>query len=302
MNDLQVKYFLKAAQRLNFSEAAKELFITQPALSQQITAIEKELNMQLFIRDKNKLRLTPAAIVLMQELPECTRRFQETIERAKIINDGYSAILKVGVLEGQFLSPNFRAAYRAFEECYPNVYIEFTTDSFAGLRKGLDEKRLDIAFTINFDVKSSSSYLWVATDADTGGIFAAKDYPLKQKEVHSWKDLKDEPIILVDSADCAVIQERVLADCKREGFVPKFLLAHTLNEQMLWIDAGLGVGISNTDSYIYANPNVCCLKELPIKGNSFVLAWHRENINSAVSLFTNFVADFVEKNRLVTEH
>ena len=140
MNDLQIKYFLKAAQRLNFSEAAKELFITQPALSQQITAIEKELNMQLFIRDKNKLRLTPAAIVLMQELPECTRRFQETIERAKIINDGYSAILKVGVLEGQFLSPNFRAAYRAFEECYPNVYIEFTTDSFAGLRKGLDEK------------------------------------------------------------------------------------------------------------------------------------------------------------------
>ena len=66
--------------------------------------------MQLFIRDKNKLRLTPAAIVLMQELPECNRRFQEAIEKARIISDGHSAILKVGVLEGQIFSPNFRAA------------------------------------------------------------------------------------------------------------------------------------------------------------------------------------------------
>ena len=257
--------------------------------------------MQLFIRDKNKLRLTPAAIVLMQELPECSRMYQETIERARIINNGHSAILKVGVLEGQMLSPNFRAAYHAFKECYPNIHIEFTADSFAGLRKGLDQNKLDIAFTINFDVKNSSSYLWVTTDLDTGAIFAAKDHPLCEREVYGWKDLRDETIILVDDADCATIQELVLADCKRAGFIPKFLLARSLDEQMLWIDAGLGVGISNTDSYIYVNPNVACLKEMPIKGNYFVLAWHRENINSAVALFTNFVADFVEKNKLLKE-
>lgn len=299
MNDLQIKYFLKAAQRLNFSEAAKELFITQPALSQQITAIEKELNMQLFIRDKNKLRLTPAAIVLMQELPECNRRFQEAIEKARIVSDGHSAILKVGVLEGQILSPNFRAAYHAFKTRYPNIHIEFTMDSFAGLRKGLDEKKLDIAFTINFDVKNSPSYLWVTTDVDICAIFAAENHPLYKKTIHNWKDLKDETIILVDGEDSAIVQEMVLTDCDQAGFIPKFLLAHSLNEQMLWIDAGLGVGISNTDSYIYANRNVRCLKEMPIKGNYFVLAWHRENINSAVALFANFVADYIEKNSLL---
>jgi DNA-binding transcriptional LysR family regulator len=302
LTDLQIKYFLKAAQRLNFSEAAKELYITQPALSQQIAAIEKELNMQLFIRDKNKLRLTPAAEVLLQELPQYLRMLQDTVERARIINDGHSAILKLGVLEGQMLSPNFRAAYRAFEACYPNVHIEFTTDSFSGLRKGLDEKKLDVIFTINFDVKNSASYLWVATDADTGGIFAAKDYPLQRAEIRGWEDLKDETIILVDDADCAIIKDMVQRDCELAGFKPKFLLAHTLNEQILWVDAGLGVGISNTDCYIYANPNVCCLQEMPIKGNSFVLAWHRENTNGEVSLFTGFVADFVKKNNLITVH
>ncbi|MCI6018900.1 MAG: LysR family transcriptional regulator [Clostridiales bacterium] len=49
MNQIQIKYFLTAARCMNFTEAAKQLYITQPALSQQITAIESELNMQLFI-------------------------------------------------------------------------------------------------------------------------------------------------------------------------------------------------------------------------------------------------------------
>ena len=299
MNDLQIKYFLKAAQRLNFSEAAKELFITQPALSQQITAIEKELNMQLFIRDKNKLRLTPAAIVLMQELPECNRHFQEVITKARIINDGHSGILKIGILEGQVLSPNFRAAYHAFCKAYPNTHIEFTMGSFSGLRQGLDRKKLDVAFTINFDIKDSASYLSVATDVDTCAIFAEKHYQLKANAIHSWKDLKDENIILVDGADSDIVQNMVREDCAQAGFIPKFLLAPSLNDQMLWVDAGLGVGVSNTDSYMYANPNLRCLKEMPIKGNYFVLAWHRENINSSIALFTNFVAAYVEENKLL---
>ena len=54
MNSLQIKYFLTAARTLNFTEAAAQLYISQPALSQQISALEKELNMQLFIRSKKK--------------------------------------------------------------------------------------------------------------------------------------------------------------------------------------------------------------------------------------------------------
>ena len=84
MTHTQIKYFLTAARCLNFTEAANQLFITQPALSQQITAIEAELNMQLFIRHKNKLRLTPAALVLLEELPAYEKSYLEIIEKAKI--------------------------------------------------------------------------------------------------------------------------------------------------------------------------------------------------------------------------
>lgn len=299
MNDLQIRYFLKAAQRLNFSQAAKELFISQPALSQQISAIETELNMQLFIRDKNKLRLTPAATVLLQELPECSRLFQETLAKARVVSQGHSGVLRLGVLEGQVLSPNFRKAYAAFSQAYPNLHIQFSTGSFSTLRRQLDIGELDVAFTTSFDVAVSPVYLWVKTDYDRCAFLASRDYSTAAKTVRGWKDLKEETLILVDTEDSATVRELVLADCRRAGFVPRLLPAPSSADEALWIDAGLGVGISNTDAYICLNPNVRCLKSFPIPGIYFVLAWHRENTNSSIALFTNFVSDYIQTQGLL---
>ncbi len=300
MTDLQIKYFLKAAQRLNFSEAAKELFITQPALSQQITAIENELNMQLFIRDKNKLRLTPAAAVLLRELPECSRRYREAITNARVASEGHNGILRMGVLEGQTLPDNFRAAYHAFRQAFPNVHMELYMQSFRHLRQSLDERRLDAAMTIKFDVTDSPAYLWIITDLNYAAMLVSRNHPLAGQKVRGWRDLKNETLIMVDDGESAKVREKIVEDCRQAEFVPRLLLAPSLNDQMLWIDAALGVGISNTGTYIYSHPNIFCLKKLPFDSRDyFVIAWHRENINPAVALFTNFVDEYIQKQELL---
>lgn len=299
MNDLQIKYFLKAAQRLNFSEAARELFISQPALSQQIAAIETELNMQLFIRDKNRLRLTPAAVVLLRELPECSRRFQEVIAKARVVSEGHSGTLRIGVLEGQLLSPNFREAYFAFRKTYPNIHIELSTGSFNDLCCRLDSQELDVAFTTSFAVADSGAYLWVKTDVNRCAFLASDSYTTAAETVRGWKDLREETLILVDADDCARIKELVEEDCRRAGFVPKLLLAPSASDEALWIEAGLGVGISNADAFICRGPHVRCLKTFAIPGVYFVLAWHRENTNSSIALFTNFVSDYIAERGLL---
>ena len=299
MNDLQIKYFLTAAQKLNFTEAAKELFISQPALSQQITAIEKELNMQLFIRDKNKLRLTPAATVLMQEFPECNQRYRMALERARIVNEGHSGLLRLGILEGQILPPNFRAAFDSFRTRYPSIHIEMHSDSFHTLRKKLDSQELDVALTISFDIKNSASYLSIETDSNDCALLAADFLPITRRKIKGWSDLANETIILVGAEDSASVKALVEEDCRQAGFVPRLLFASSLSEQMLWIDAGLGVGVSNSGTYVATNPRVKCLKRFVLGGEHFVIAWHRSNINSAIPLFTNFVADYIAENDLL---
>ena len=61
----QLRYFVKAAETLNFSEAAKGLYITQSTLSQQIRQLETELDVQLFQRNSHEVTLTEAGAELL---------------------------------------------------------------------------------------------------------------------------------------------------------------------------------------------------------------------------------------------
>ena len=82
MNMIQMKYFITAAKCLNFTKAADKLFITQPALSRQIASMEAELNMQLFIRNNRSVRLTPAAVVLLEGFEKIYNEYNVTVAKA----------------------------------------------------------------------------------------------------------------------------------------------------------------------------------------------------------------------------
>ncbi|MFR5117879.1 MAG: LysR family transcriptional regulator [Eubacterium sp.] len=58
MNDLEIEYFLAAARNMSFSRAAQELFVSQPAISRQILALEQELGCPLFERLNRGIMLT----------------------------------------------------------------------------------------------------------------------------------------------------------------------------------------------------------------------------------------------------
>ena len=78
----QLKYFVTVAECLSFTEAAKSLFITQPALSRQINAMEEELGTRLFIREKKRLKLTQGGSVLYNRLPKVLSDYAEAVEDA----------------------------------------------------------------------------------------------------------------------------------------------------------------------------------------------------------------------------
>ena len=72
MNDLQIEYFLAAARNMSFSKAAQELFVSQPAISRQILALEQELGCPLFERLNRGIVLTGGGSLLsgLEELIE----------------------------------------------------------------------------------------------------------------------------------------------------------------------------------------------------------------------------------------
>lgn len=67
MNTQELKCFLRVADRLNFTRAAQELYLTPPTVTHHIQRLEKELGVTLFIRDNKSVRLTAAGEIFYQE-------------------------------------------------------------------------------------------------------------------------------------------------------------------------------------------------------------------------------------------
>ena len=78
----QLECFAVLAQRLSFTQAAEDLFISQPALSRMISALEQELDIQLFYRSSRSVSLTPAGRAFAQECPRILDSYRASVDAA----------------------------------------------------------------------------------------------------------------------------------------------------------------------------------------------------------------------------
>lgn len=288
MNTTQIHYFLTAARTMNFTVAAKQLFISQPALSKQITAIEKELNMQLFIRDKKSLRLTPAGVVLKNELAKVENLYDEIILKAKVANEGNMGELNIGILEGQMVGDEFTRKFGEFTSRYPNISVRLSRNSFSGLRKALEEEKIDLAVTLDFDILGMEGLEHAVLGICPAVAAVSNTHPLAKINPSSWEELKGEVFIALEEKDSFASAKLIIDDCKKAGFVPQIKFAPSLETAMLWIEAGMGIGFINQMNNLVMNPDIKLLDKLPCKNTQTVLAWKSDHINPAKALFTNF--------------
>lgn len=83
MNDLQVRCFLEVAKCLNFTEAAKHLYISQSNISRQISSLEEEWNLVLFDRNTKHVRLTAQGELLSEAMEKMLADWDRALTRAK---------------------------------------------------------------------------------------------------------------------------------------------------------------------------------------------------------------------------
>ena len=137
----QLKYFLKLSETLNFSAAARELFITQSTLSQQIQQLEHEFSQPLFQRNSHEVSLTEAGqmlIPLAEETLHAADNCQMRMEELKNLMGGE---LNIGVT---FSFTSIMAeTLTAFLHAYPNVKMNVSQSYMADLMERLLHHELD---------------------------------------------------------------------------------------------------------------------------------------------------------------
>lgn len=137
----QLKYFVKVAETLNFSEASRALFITQSTLSQQIKQLEQELGTPLFQRDSHRVGLTEAGFEL---LPYARRTLQDSqlcFERMNDLKELLAGTLNIGVTYS--FSPILTETLLDFMKLYPGVKLNIFYKPVAELMTMLAEREVD---------------------------------------------------------------------------------------------------------------------------------------------------------------
>ena len=192
----QLRYFIAVAQTLNFSEAARRLFITQGTLSQQILQLEDELGSKLFDRSSHSVMLTEAG---MELLPLA----QKTIQDSELCSTHLMDLRKL--LAGTLsigLTQTFRQLFtdtlNNFTKLYPGVklkvYYKTSVELYAMLRKR------EVDFVLAY--KPAQHYDYVESDTLFECSLAAvmrKDHPLVEKRELVLEDLQRYGLVLPGS-------------------------------------------------------------------------------------------------------
>lgn len=144
----QMKSFITAAEYLNFTKAAEQLFITQSAISRQIGALEAELATQLFIRQNSQIRLTAAGELLYRGLSKIYDDYTILLHSLQEVSSGLTGELRIGVLDDQTIEPWVSALLTRFAQDRPNVKISFIRLDLQGINSSLQKGDIDLGITI----------------------------------------------------------------------------------------------------------------------------------------------------------
>ena len=285
---LQIEYFLAAAKYLNFTEAAKNLYVSQPSLSRQIAILESEIGAQLFFRTRRNVRLTPAGTVLHKGLNGIIGSIEDAIEKAQQPGLGENSTITIGCLESMNTSTFLPTIIRKFKEKHKNTNLILESHSFKQLRENFIKGKLDIIFTLSFEMDDSLGIVWDTVYKGNSYIIMDVSNPLANSKSLSIKDLKNENFVIISRDESPKGFDSIINLCRINGFEPKIVKQlPNVESVLLCVEAGVGVAVF--DSQVRYNSNNVKVFKVEDDFINVIMAWKQENMNPSIPLFVNGV-------------
>jgi DNA-binding transcriptional LysR family regulator len=139
----QLRTFLAVARTLSFTQAATQLGVRQPTVSQHIRKLEEAVGRQLFVRDTRMVTLTADGEALTGFARAILAANEEAV--GYFTGSGLSGRLRFGVTDDLALTP-LPKILRDFRQVYPRVDLELTVDQSSTLERRIESGHLDLAY------------------------------------------------------------------------------------------------------------------------------------------------------------
>jgi DNA-binding transcriptional LysR family regulator len=241
LNFSDLVVFLEAAECASFSEAGRNLHLSQPAISQKIDNLQKYFGTKLFIRVGRTMRLTEAGQALKpmaKELLSVARRLEESMVslQGEVVGE---MTIGCSTASGKYLLPGLIASFR---QEYPMVRINVSVTSRASVMQKLLAG--DVALGISSKQIDHPDLKYEDLFTDDVILIAPADHPWSDYPVIYPDDLLDEPIILRE--DLAGTREVLFDSLRQQDIYPEMLnvVMELGNAEAIEMAVGEGIGVA----------------------------------------------------------
>lgn len=236
-----LRYFATVAETRHFGRAAERLHIAQPALSQAIRQLEKELGASLFTRTTRHVSLTPAGEFLQGEANRVLGAVEESVRGVHRIADGRKGLVRIAFTGTAAFTELPRIA-KAVKRDLPGVAMEIHADRLTPAQSaGLVEGSLDLG--ILRPPVAGDGLTLRTIEIEPLVLAAPADHRLATEPVVAMADLRTEGFILFADSHSAV-NDAVLRSCTEAGFAPRREHeAPGTSSLLALVAAGLGIAL-----------------------------------------------------------
>lgn len=215
MDIFQLQYFLSAAITGNFTMAATENNISQSSFSKPIMALENELGVKLFYRNRKSISLTPAGERLQKHAYAILGSYKSMMDDMACYSqdDIVISIFSIPVFV-QYQIPEIMSAFRAL---HPQVKFNVVESESSLVLQGLRRLECDFA-VLRTDFLDEEQYNIIPINVDRLVAVVPENHPLAKEKSISVKRLKGEKLLLPTGK--ASLFDICMAVCKKAGFIP----------------------------------------------------------------------------------
>ncbi len=291
-----LRYFVAVAEELNFSRAAQRLRIAQPALSNQIKALETELGVQLLERTRRMVRLTEAGKTLLADARPLLADAQTAELHARGAQKGETGTIHIGYV---LTTANARLAkiIKAFRQNYPGVEPDLAQLATGAQVVRLKNRQLDVGF-VRPPVNAPELETEVIGEEKMVLAVSSSD-PLARKKRLTWQDLNGKTVLSVHPSVANYYYESFFAAC-RQNKVKLSVGPYSQDiHSNLWL-ASTGYGVTPiTESAREFASSSLAFRDLPADGPVIqtLIAWRRDNSSPILANFLRTVRSLSSARR-----
>lgn len=290
----QIHYFLTVAKTLNFTEASKALYISQPALSKQINVLEEELGFLVLKRNKRNVILTPEGELLYKDWQILENMLESSVYRAKLIKCNTTGSLRIGCIDSFSVDSPLYQLLNSFREKYPKIDLDLSSYGFRVLREQFNNGEFDIIFIPDFECSHFKNIQKLTFMKVNLCIAVPIKHPLSKKEVVTMYDLKSEPIIAISPKESLNGLNKVKAYFNKYGLEPNIVkYASNLNSLILAVKNGFGITICENS---ISDPTIkkYDLEDQP-HDSDIVAIWKSDIDKAELDLFLSELNELIEE-------